>query len=318
MYETGFYPPTHDYSNVIRFVSQSSLPFPKSSRQLRKAPLHHFPKYTENTYNRISYPHITIFSQTPHKQTITPNPHARPVPNAHPSSSSSPPTSPRAPAAPRSPTPVIARCDGKNSFAPHARRRCDETPSTTSRRRVEWGVVADATASLAARKERARGVGNEEEPRRGTHPRVRSSEVYRWVYFFFFFSSPPASSHTTVDPRRRVRVALSNSRDTTLFLARFTQPSPTHSRRVSHHPSTDVSPSRSRASTHSIFSSSSRTHLVSSSRRLCRDPRPDSFAASLANQTRRARLALVSAPRTAAGVLLVGAVTWFFYIYISV
>ena len=38
--------------------------------------------------------------------------------------------------------------------------------------------------------------------------------------------------------------------------------------------------------------------VVSSSRRLCRDPRPDSFAASLANQTRRARLALVSAPQT--------------------
>ena len=247
------------------------------------------------------------------------------MPNAHPSSSSSPPTSPRAPAAPRSPTPVIARCDGKNSFAPHARRRCDETPSTTSRRRVEWGVVADATASLAARKERARGVGNEEEPRRGTHPRVRSSEVYRWVYFFFFFSSPPASSHTTVDPRRRVRVALSNSRDATLFLARFTQPSPMHSRRVSHHPSTDVSPSvaiGSRASTHSIFSSSSRTHLVSSSRRLVVSVVTRARTRSpLRSQTRpdaRVSLWCRRLKLDAAGVLLVGEVTWFFYISICI
>jgi len=46
---------------------------------------------------------------------------------------------------------AIAPSDGNNSAAPLARRRRDETTSTTSRGR-RASVVADATASLAARK----------------------------------------------------------------------------------------------------------------------------------------------------------------------
>lgn len=72
----GFIHLLYDYSKRHSIRQSSSLPFQSRRVSLRKAPLHHFPKYTENAYNRTPHSHITTFSQTPHKQTIAPNPHA--------------------------------------------------------------------------------------------------------------------------------------------------------------------------------------------------------------------------------------------------
>ena len=166
---------------------------------------------------------------------------------------------------------AIAPSDGNNSAAPLARRRRDETTSTTSRGR-RASVVADATASLAARKaseERLASGKTRGSPVRGSSVR---SFVRCATDVFFLRSSYSSSSVSRGRPPRAF-----HSPPDGRFSSRAL-PNPLHPfRRHRADPST-VSASRRRASSsRRIFSNRPRT---SSSLSLCRarapcDPRPD-------------------------------------------
>ena len=169
---------------------------------------------------------------------------------------------------------AIAPSDGNNSAAPLARRRRDETTSTTSRGR-RASVVADATASLAARKASEERQASGKTPVARRSP-VRGSSVRSFVRcatgVFFLRSSSLSSSVSRGRPPRAF-----HSPPDGRFSSRAL-PNPLHPfRRHRADPST-VSASRRRASSsRRIFSNRPRT---SSSLSLCRarapcDPRPD-------------------------------------------
>ena len=287
------------------FDSSVSLSLPKSRRRRpprEKRPSIPFPKvhHRKYVYNNISQTHITTFTHIPHKQTITPNPHAdgpSSVPNAHPSSDV--PRRPRAPDGRRDRRRRQSR-DAMERIHSHIRSRVIDAMKHRRRRRVVWGVVADATASLAAR------TREREEKRDGRginalHPRirrafVRSSEDDDDGYFLFLLFTPSSSSRRR---RRRRSGGRARSRARTprdAFPRAPHSPNPLHPSdgrvRSSAYRTTDVSASRSRASTRYIFRRHVIAHAPRRSPSLCRDPRPDSSrspplcGASAPNQTK--------------------------------
>ena len=153
----------------------------------------------------------------------------------------------------------------------HTCSRVTDAMKHRRRRRVVWGVVADATASLAARtRERV-----EKRDGRGINALrrafVRSSEDDDDGYFLFLLFTPSSSSF------RWTRDSRAHALHATLFLARFTQPSPSIGRtraflRVPHHRCFRVAIARIDAEHISSSSHPARTssHTSSSSSSLCR------------------------------------------------